>query len=71
MYQTSGGILFSTAVGLYRYDMGIGMFYKDSKISIPIEYIEERVSPIVEDADKNLWVSFKSHGVYENQIAVA
>jgi len=71
VYQTSGGILFSTAVGLYRYDMGIGMFYKDSKISIPIEYIEERVSPIVEDADKNLWVSFKSHGVYENQIAVA
>lgn len=71
VYQTSGGILFSTGVGLYRFDMGIGMFYKDSKISIPLEYVEERVSPIIEDADKNLWVAFKSHGIYENQIAVA
>lgn len=71
VYQTSGGILFSTASGLYRFDPGIEAFYKDTKISIPLEYVEERVSPIVEDADKNLWVSFKTHGVYENQIAVA
>ncbi|HON51593.1 MAG TPA: adenylate/guanylate cyclase domain-containing protein [Bacteroidales bacterium] len=71
VYETSSGILFSTAVGLYRFDSGIGMFYKDSKITIPLEYVEARVSPIIEDADKNLWVAFKSHGIYENQIAVA
>ena len=71
VYETSSGILFSTSNGLYRYDDDIAIFYKDSKINIPIEFISERVSPIVEDADKNLWISFKSHGIYENQIAVA
>ena len=71
VYNTSSGILFSTSSGLYRFDPKISIFYKDNKINIPLEYIHERVTPIIEDADKNLWLAFKSHGIYENQIAVA
>lgn len=71
VYKTTNDILFSTNAGLYRFDSRISVFYKDNRIDIPIEYIHERVTPIVEDKDKNIWLSFKNQGVYENQIGVA
>lgn len=70
VFPTSLGVLFSTSDGLFRYDNSIRHFYADSKISIPYEYTYARIRPIVEDIDKNLWLTFESQGLYTNQVAV-
>jgi len=71
VYSTSLGVVFSTQKGLFRYDSEIHHFYNDSKISVPLDCANSRISPIVEDEKKNLWLAFVKQGMFENQIAVA
>ena len=71
VYETKLGILFSTEKALYRCDSQNKFFYKDDKILIPEEYGEQKIAPIVEDYDKNLWFAFNKNGLYVKQYAVA
>lgn len=69
VFETSSGCVFSTAQGLFRCDCENNFFYRDGKILLPKGNIF--VSPIREDADKNLWLALQTSGQYESQIAVA
>ena len=70
VFETSSGCLFSTSQGLFRCDCENNFFYRDGKILLPKDE-NLFVSPICEDADKNLWLALHTSGQYESQIAVA
>jgi class 3 adenylate cyclase/predicted metal-dependent HD superfamily phosphohydrolase len=71
VYNTHLGVLFSCPGGLYRYNAKTDTFYKDTLIPIPAELQNYLISPIVEDAQKNLWLSFKSSKSLRNHLALA
>ena len=70
VYNTSAGVVFSTAHGLFRYDAEIDMFFVDSKLTIPVELSNTRIRPIVEDTEKNIWFTFLHPQLDINQVAV-
>jgi adenylate cyclase len=71
VYKTSKGILFSTYLGLYRFDVSLQKFYKDNHISQPNFYYKRRVHPIVEDLNNNIWFSYEIDDMYKKNISVA
>ena len=71
VYSTSLGVLFSCSDGLYRYNNAAQQFYKDTLIPIPAELENYHITPIVEDAEGNLWFSFKSSKSARSRLAMA
>lgn len=71
VFETSSGTIFSTYDGLYRCDTINKFFYRDSRIVLPDLQGNTIVSPIIEDADQNLWMAFQKVGTFETQVAVA
>ncbi|MFO7869528.1 MAG: adenylate/guanylate cyclase domain-containing protein [Bacteroidales bacterium] len=71
VFHTSQGTLFSSTEGLYKYDSNIDVFYADNTIPRPTIHKNSRVRCVVEDENKNIWLTFASEGLYKNKIAVA
>lgn len=70
-FNTSKGVLFSTSNGLYRYIKQRELFVPDSLVGINAHGGNSRVHPLVEDADKNLWISFEQENNSQKPVAVA
>lgn len=68
---TTKGVVFSTIAGIYRYDNDLKLFYRDRYIPLPPNSQHARISPIVEDKDKNLWLGIGGANDFSRQIAVA
>jgi len=68
---TQKGVMFSTGAGLYRFDYFKKVFVKDSLIDFNSETNAMRVNPIMEDNNKNLWMSFESENTSQKPILFA
>lgn len=68
---TTKGVVFSTIAGIYRYDNDLKLFYRDRYIPLPANAQHARISPIVEDKEKNLWLGIGGANDFSRQIAVA
>lgn len=71
VYESSLGVLYSCADGLYRYNHSAQEFYKDTLIPIPNKLESYPIAPIVEDSKKNLWLSLNSPLMQHSQLAIA
>jgi len=71
VYSSSKGVLFSTSKGLYRFDYKSNRFYQDTLIGLDFSNKDRWVFPIVEDIDKNIWLSSGISGGFDKTTAVA
>ncbi len=71
VYYTSSGILFSTQKGVYRFDKSKNKFYADTLLGLDFKKQNRWVFPIIEDKQKNIWLSSGVEGVYSKETALA
>jgi len=70
-YNSLKGAVFSTISGLYRFDFVKNCFVKDNLIAFPSESKSMRVNPMIEDNDKNIWMSFEKENSSQKPVLVA
>ncbi len=71
VYNSSKGILFSTAKGIYRYNSKIRRFYVDTLIGIDFKDNNYWVYPLTEDNEHNLWFSSGIKNLFDKQTCFA
>lgn len=71
VYNTSGGILFSTNHGVYRYNKINQTFFLDSLLGLDFSLGKIWVYPIIEDYNKNLWFCSGETGKFKKQTYIA
>ncbi|MBI4645828.1 MAG: hypothetical protein HY738_04295, partial [Bacteroidia bacterium] len=71
VYKTSGGILFSTAKGVFRFNKQIKRFYQDTLLGIYFSDSKQWLFPVVEDKNKNLWFTSGQTDCYSKQTIMA
>ena len=52
-YALSGGMIFSTSDGLYRFDAGKNRFFRDT--TLPLDGTRHLIYPVAEDHLQNIW----------------
>lgn len=71
VYKTSRGVLFSTYMGIYRFNNVTGTFLLDKELGLDFSSGEKWVFPVVEDEYKNIWFSCATKGQYEKETGIA
>ncbi|OFY91174.1 MAG: hypothetical protein A2236_00655, partial [Bacteroidetes bacterium RIFOXYA2_FULL_33_7] len=71
VYSSSNGVLFSTYKGIYRFNYKTERFYIDTLIGFDFSTADRWVYPIVEDNNKNLWLSSGEHNKFMKHTGVA
>ena len=66
-FTTSHGILFSTPVGIYKYNSKTDSFYKDTILFDDIEYDNYWIDPLVEN-NQNIWINYGPQNSFGNRI---
>ena len=70
-YNTSGGILFSTSAGLFRFDQLKSSFYPDTSFGREFHQDFDWVFPIRENQNKDLWFSAGSENTFQKTTGLA
>ncbi len=71
VYLTDNKLLFSTQKGAFRFNTDSLQFYPDTLIGFDFSKQDTWLFPVVEDKQKNLWLSSGTHGKYLKTTAFA
>ena len=70
LFATTEGILYSTSLGIYRFNKSNQIFYKDTLIGIDFINQTNWVFPIAEDYQNNLWLNIIGRNNSQNKTMV-
>ncbi len=71
VYYTSNGVLFSTFKGAYRYNSKKDNFYADTLLGFDFTKENRWIYPVIEDANRNLWISSGFNDKYDKLTGMA
>lgn len=71
VYKTYSGVLFSTQKGVFRFNKENNNFYPDTLLGFDFSPGNRWVFPIVEDNNKNIWLSSGVEGIFAKETALA